>query len=100
MDFVNKHCWFISFKRTWRLSIENGEFGVISGNGAEDEDGSGGGDGGGDGDDCKEYDSEFMISVLLKNKSNVFISFASSSNFFFSFFFLHIVVLDFPVYTG
>ena len=64
---------------------------MIFGNGDED----------GNGDDRKEYKvSELLISVFLKKLSSVFIPFASSLNLFFSFFFLHTVVLEFPVYTA
>lgn len=49
-DFVIKHYSFISFKRTWRLSMENSGFCVISGSERRD-----------DGDDCEYNVSEFFF---------------------------------------
>ncbi len=64
----------------------------------------GDGDVNSDEDNCSRDDcdgcGECKISELLKNVSSVFIPFASLPNFFFSFPFLHTVVLEFPVYTA
>ncbi len=79
------------------MSIENGEIfenrdSVSDDNGNEGEDNCSGDDYDGC-DECK-------ISELLKNVSSIFIPFALSSNSYFFFPFLHIIVLEFLIYTA